>query len=55
MTKLSDRLRQQGSGVLGRQTWPVDLRPRIVPDGKHPVRSAAKQALRAWQQEYKDR
>ena len=53
--KLSDRIRQQGSGVLGRQTWPVDPRPRIVPDGKHPARSAAKQALQAVRQEYQDR
>ncbi len=46
MTKLSDHIRQQGSGALGRQTWPVDPRPRIVPHDKHPARSAAKQALR---------
>ncbi len=52
--KLSDRIRQQGSGVLGRQTWPVDPRPRIVPDGKQPTRSAAQQALRALRQEYQD-
>lgn len=55
MTKLSDHIRQQGSGVLGRQTWPVDPRPRIVPNGKHPARSTAKQDLRAWQQEHQDR
>jgi hypothetical protein len=55
MTKLSDRIRQQGSGILGRQIWPIDPRPHIVQNGKHPARSTAKQALRAWQQEYQDR
>ena len=55
MAKLSDRLRAQGSRALGRQTWPVDPRPRIVPSKKRPTRSAAQQALRAVRQESQDR
>ncbi len=55
MPKLSKRLRQHGSRALGRQTWPVDPRPRIVPSKKHPTRSAAQQGLRAVRQESQDR
>lgn len=49
------QIRQHDVGVLDWQTWPVDPRPRIVPNGKQPVRSVAKQAVRALKQEYEDR
>lgn len=55
MSKLSDRLRQQGLRALGRQTWPVDPRPQVIPNKKRPTRTAAQQALRAVRQEYQDR
>lgn len=53
--KLSDQLRTQGSRILGRQTWSVDPRPRIIPNKKRPTRTAARQALQALRQEYQDR
>lgn len=53
--KLSDRIRQHGVGVLGRQTWSVDPRPHVVPNGKRITRSTTQQILRAAQQEYQDR